>query len=155
MLIKIETHGFDEAERKLRGFAATMVDLRPFWPSVVPLFISWVSQQFASEGDWGGEKWAPLSASTIAHKAASGGGSSILIDTGAMRQAASRPQRVATPSSLTLTIVDPKIGFHQSGTPRMPSRPVIPDHLPASAEAELEQAAESYVADMVRRFGLN
>lgn len=153
-LLEIELVGFDAAERNLRGFAATMLDLRPFWPLVVPLFIQWMGQQFDTEGDWGGEPWAPLAESTIAEKAAHGGGTSILIDTGAMRRAAGQPQRVATPSSLTLTIVDPKIGYHQDGTDRMPARPVIPAELPVTAEAELEAAAEAYIADMARRFGL-
>lgn len=149
-IIEIELRGFDVAEKNLRGFAATMIDLRPFWPLVVPMFIAWMAEQFASEGGWGGSPWAPLAESTLAQKQ----GASILIDTGAMRGAVSRPQRTATPSSLTLTIVDEKIEYHQEGTSRMPARPVIPDHLPASAEAELELAAERYIADMARRFDL-
>lgn len=153
--IEIELHGFTEAERSLRGFAATMLDLRPFWPVVVPLFIAWMAEQFGSEGDWGGEPWAPLSDSTITQKAQHGGGSSILIDTGQLRQAASRPARIATPSSLTLTIEDRTIGFHQEGTGKMPARPVIPAELPVSAEAQLEFAAESYIGEMARRFGLS
>lgn len=153
-LIEIELHGFDEAEKSLRGFAATMLDLRPFWPLVVPLFIEWMGEQFQSEGAWGGEAWAPLSVDYAAYKAQAHPGRSILIASGALRSAASKPKRTATPSSLTLTIVDPKIEFHQDGTETMPARPVIPDSLPVSAEAQLELAAERYIADMVRRFGL-
>lgn len=153
-LLEIELVGFNAAERNLRGFAATMLDLRPFWPLVVPLFVSWMGQQFGTEGGWGGDPWAPLADSTIAEKAAHGGGTSILIDTGAMRRAASQPSRIATPSSLTLTITDPKIGYHQDGTDKMPARPVIPAVLPASAEAELALAAESYIAEMAVRFHL-
>lgn len=153
-LIEIELVGFDEAERNLRGFAAVMLDLRPFWPRVVPLFIAWMAQQFDSEGSWGGEAWAPLSADYAAYKAAKYPGKGILIAEGTLRRAASTPQRIATPSSLTLTIVDETIGYHQDGTDKMPARPVVPDELPFSAEAELELAQEAYIQDMARRFRL-
>lgn len=113
-----------------------------------------MGEQFGSSGGWGGEQWAPLSESTILQKAQHGGGSSILIDTGQLRQAASRPTRLATPSSLTLTIEDRTIEWHQEGTDRMPARPVIPDALPVSAEVELELAADRYVAEMAARFRL-
>lgn len=153
-LLEVELVGFNAAERNLRGFAATMLDLRPFWPLVVPLFISWMAQQFDTEGDWGGEHWAPLTADYAAYKAQKYPGKSILIASGALRQAASRPTRIATPSSLTLTISDPKIGYHQDGTDKMPARPVIPAELPASAEVQLELAAEAYIAEMAVRFHL-
>lgn len=153
-IIEIELRGFDELERSLRGFAATLIDLRPFWPLVVPMFVRWMGDQFSSEGGWGGHTWTPLSAEYAAEKAARYPGRSILIATGALRGAASRPQRTATPSSLTLTITDPKVGYHQDGTPTMPARPVIPNGLPASADAELEEAAERYCAEMAARFGL-
>lgn len=152
--VEIEMRGFTEAERSLRGFAATMLDLRPFWPLVVPLFIRWMAEQFESEGEWGGEGWAPLTADYAAYKATKYPGKSILIASGQLRGAASRPTRLATPSSLTLTIEDRTIDYHQDGTDKMPARPVIPDALPASAEAELELAAEAYIAEMAHRFGL-
>lgn len=153
-LLEVELVGFDAAERNLRGFAATMLDLRPFWPLVVPLFISWMAQQFDTEGDWGGEAWAPLTADYAAYKAQRYPGKSILIASGELRQAASRPARIATPSSLTLTISDRTIEYHQDGSDKMPARPVIPDELPFSAEAQLELAAEGYIQDMARRFNL-
>jgi hypothetical protein len=152
--VEIELRGFTEAEKALEGFAATMVDLRPFWPLVVPITIAFFGEQFATEGAAGGAPWAPLAPSTIAEKARHGGGTSILVDTGQMRRAASRPSRIATPSSLTLTIEDRAIGFAQDGTDRAPARPVIPDEMPISFEAELEAVADLYVADMARRFGL-
>lgn len=153
-MIEIELVGFTEAENALRGFASTMLDLRPFWPLVVPMFIRWMGEQFASEGQWGGEEWAPLSADYAVYKAERFPGKSILIRTGALRRAASSPSRIATPSSLTLSIVDPKIEWMQDGTDKMPARPVIPDSLPVSAEAELEVAAEGYIGEMLARFGL-
>lgn len=131
-----------------------MIDLRPFWPIVVPMFIRWMREQFESEGAWGNDPWAPLTDDYAAYKATRFPGQSILIATGAMRGAASRPHRIATPQSLTLTITDPKIEFHQGGTDKMVARPVIPAALPASALVELGQAANAYVRENLVRFGL-
>lgn len=144
----IEIDGDERAKRDLARLALFMNDLRPFWPLVVPLFIGWMGAQFATEGAFGGQPWAPLKASTLARK---GGGKSILIDTGAMRRAASFPSRSVSPRTLTLTIVDPKIEYHQEGTTKMVARPVIFSDLPPTAEAELKLAAEGYVRTLVAR----
>lgn len=142
----------DDAERQLRQLALFLSDLRSFWPKVVPLATSWFRRQFDTEGGFGGQGWAPLAFSTVQRKAALGLRPQILQATGAMKQAASRPSRTATARSLTLTINDPKLGYHQEGTSRMPARPLIFDRLPAQAEAELEDAAREYVTDLLSRF---
>jgi hypothetical protein len=131
-----------------------MLDLRPFWPLVVPLFVRWMREQFESEGGWGGDPWAPLTPDYAAWKAEHYPGRSILYATGDMRRAASNPERDATPISLSLTIVDPKIEFHQGGTDKMVARPVIPAELPFGADVELTEAANGYVRENLRRFGL-
>ncbi|HLB03858.1 MAG TPA: hypothetical protein VJK66_02460 [Gaiellaceae bacterium] len=141
----------DAADRQLAQLALFLSDLRSFWPKVVPLFVLWMEQQFSSEGAFAGAPWAPLAFSTRQRKARLGLRPQILQATGAMKQAASRPTRQVTPRSLTLTIEDPKLGFHQAGTPQMPARPLIFDRLPAAAEAELREAAADYVADLLRR----
>jgi hypothetical protein len=71
---------------------------------------------------------------------------------GRMKQAASRPTRRATARSLTLTIEDEKAGFRQTGGENLPARPLIFERLPASAECELEDAADEYVRDLLGRF---
>ena len=152
---KIRVTGDEDAERALRGFVATMLDLRPFWPLVVPMFIRWMREQFESEGAWGGSKWAPLTPAYAAYKATHFPGQSILIAHGKLRAAASSPERLATPSSLTLFILDPKAEFHQDGTPRMVKRQIIPDNLPAEADLDLHELADRYVAEAVARFGLS
>lgn len=152
--VRIRTTGFDDLDKRLRGFAATMVDLRPFWPVVVPVFIRWMREQFQTEGAWGGQKWASLSPDYAAAKAVLYPGRGILIAEGDMRRAASSPSRTATPSSLTLEISDPKIEFHQDGTPNMPARPVVPFILPAEAIREVQSLADAYVAESLSRFGL-
>jgi hypothetical protein len=145
----IEITGDELAKRKLAQLALFLSDLRPFWPLVVPLFIGWMRQQFESEGAFGGKPWAPLTASTLAQK---GSGKSILIDTGALRRAASSPRREASPRTLTLTIEDPKIEYHQEGTSKMVARPILFDDLPAAARVELQAVAEGYVRTLAARF---
>lgn len=141
----------DDADRDLQKLALFLTDLRSFWPKLVPLFVGWMRRQFDTEGGFGGQRWAPLAFSTVQYKAGRGLRPNILQATGAMKQAASRPSRTATPRSLTLTISDPKLGFHQEGTSRMPARPLIFDRLPVVAQLEVEQAATEYVDDLLRR----
>jgi len=141
----------DDADRQLKQLALFLSDLRSFWPKVVPLFIGWMRQQFDTQGGFGGQPWAPLAFSTTQRKAALGLRPQILQATGAMKDAASRPGRRATARSLTLTIEDPKVGFHQEGTDRMPARPLIFERLPIQAEFELKDAATEYVTDLLRR----
>lgn len=150
----VEVRGDEEASRRLGRLAVLLHDLRPFWPKVVPLFVGWMHEQFGSEGAWGGSRWAPLSPGYAVWKAARYPGRGILYATGQLRRAASMPQREATATSLTLRIVDPKAGWHQEGTSKMPARPIVPSSLPITARIQLERAADDYVDDMIARLGL-
>lgn len=152
--LRIDTSGFSEAERRLAQLAVGLLDLRPFWPRVVPLFIGWMREQFETEGAFAGRPWAPLSPQYLAWKSRAYPGKGILYATGAMRRAASSPRREAQPQRLILTIRDPKLEYHQAGTDRMPARPLIFSDLPAVAAAQLQQAADDYVDDLARRLGL-
>lgn len=38
--------GDEDARRKLAQLELFLEDLRPFWPSLVPLFIGWMGAQF-------------------------------------------------------------------------------------------------------------
>lgn len=155
MGVRVVITGIQESREKLDRLALFLSDLRPFWPRVVPLFIGWMARQFESEGTYlNGRRWAALSPEYRARKAVTHPSRTILIRDRDLRQAASRPHRFARPRTLTLTIRDPKAGFHQSGTPRMPARPLLPDTLPAAPVRELEIAAEGYVTELVDRLGL-
>ncbi len=149
----IDMEGLDDYERRLTSFVIQMLDLRPFWPKLVPLFIGWMGKQFETEGAFGGAKWAELSPAYAARKSVLYPGKGILYAEGAMRGAASNPAREVTSGSLTLTITDPKAGYHQTGTTRMPARPLIFETVPASAEAEIDRAAEDYVEGVARSLG--
>ncbi len=142
------------ARRQLKLFETLLSDLRPFWPLVVTLQRDWWRRQFNTEGRFAGDGWAPLSPAYAILKARRFPGKPILQATGTMRRAADNPERSVTPHTLTLTIDDPKLQYHQEGTPNMPARPLVfGDPLPGLAQVELEQAAESYVNEMWARLG--
>lgn len=150
----VRVTGDDAYRKKLAQFELFLEDLRPFWPSLVPIFIGWMGAQFSSEGGWGGQTWAPLSPAYAVEKARTHPGRTILIRDGAMRRAASEPRREATPRTLTLWIDDPKAPLHQEGEGNLPSRPLIPNPLPQSAIRDINLAAEQYISTLVRRIGL-
>lgn len=142
----------EDAQKHIRRVAALLIDLRPFWPKVVPIFIGWMRAQFETEGEFAGNHWAPLSPAYAAYKAIRFPGKGILIAHGDLRKAASNPRRNASRQSLTLTIVDPKIQYHQEGTDRMPARPLLfGDPLPLVAAAQLDTAASEFIDDWLRR----
>lgn len=151
MSIDIDIRGLAESQRALRLLAIGLRDLRALWPRLVPVAIGWLRLQFESEGAWGGRQWAPLSPAYAVEKARRYPGRSILIAEGELRRSASYPRRQVTPTTMTLTISDPKAGFHQAGTNRMPARPLVPATLPLLAQREVDDVAEDYVRDLVRR----
>jgi hypothetical protein len=160
--------GFDldlddaEVRRKLQWLVAQLLDLRPFWPKVSSLAIGWWGAQFETEGVFGGHPWPPLSPGYGAWKAATHPGRGLLVLERDLREAASRPDRLTSPTTLTLTIpwarmkgenVD--LDWHQRGTDRMPARPLIfGDPLPPQARVELDIAMDEYLDDLIRRSGL-
>jgi hypothetical protein len=142
-----------DARRRIDRLALFLTDLRAFWPMLVPVATGWWRQQFESEGGFAGQPWASLSPSYAAWKSAHYPGKPILQATGAMRQAASRPERFTSPISLTLTITDPKIAYHEEGTGRMPARPLVfgDPVLPVAAQEELQAVADAYIHDLLGR----
>lgn len=159
MPIEVESHGADDAARRLRGLAAAMIDLRPLWPKMRSLFQRQMREQFSSQGAWGGKVWAPVRRQR---------GRSILVDTGMMRGAFTGGRGFtskATARALTITINDSgtdKRGkerpkgvaiYHQSGTANMPARPIIPQPYPDEGVREAVDVATEWADDLVRRWG--
>lgn len=141
-----------DARKHVDRVGALLVDLRPFWPRLVPVFISWMRYQFETEGSFASGGWARLSPNYAAWKAVMYPGKGILIAEGDLRRAASDPKRSVTPTTMTLTIEDPKLQYHETGTSNMPARPLLfGDPLPRAAVDDLDQAAESFIDDWLRR----
>lgn len=141
-----------EANRELRIIATGLSDLRSFWPMLVPVATQWWRRQFDTQGAFAGTPWQPLSPAYAAWKQRRAPSKPILQLTGKMKQAVSRPHRVQTPLSLTLSISDEKLGRHQEGGGNLPKRPVVfSDPLPPIAALELDRVAEEYVSDLIAR----
>lgn len=154
MGIKASLEGVEDYQRRLRGFAAQLVDLRPFWPTAARIARGWLKRQMDSEGSWGGDPWEPLSPSYAAYKAATRPGRPMLWYDGPLRRAVFAPRRIARPDSLELVIEEPKAAFHQEGTRRMPARPIIPERMPEKALEELRAAFDDHVSELIQRWGL-
>jgi hypothetical protein len=159
---RIDFQGLAESEKQLLRLAALLRDLRPFWPQVSRLFISWISRQFESEGAFLlGHRWEPLSPEYARRKALMFPGKGILSAEGDLRRAATSLRRIAEPRRLILEIepyekrgrtLEPS--WFQDSTTTMPARPLLAEELPGVAERELEEAADRYVVETVRRLGL-
>lgn len=154
----VSVSGDEEAQRRIARLALHLSDLRGFWPLLVPVATSWWSRMFDTNGAFAGARWQALAPATVDRKAALGLRPDILQATGQLKRLASQPRRVATPTSLTLTIDDsgpehgPVLQYHQSGTSRMPARPLVFGWpLPPQAQAELDGVANAYVRGLISR----
>lgn len=163
--VSFDLSGFTDYELALARMIALLTDLRSFWPVIVPLWAEWMREQFKTEGEWGGDPWAPLSEAYLARKMKLYPGKGILYATGDLRRAASQPQRIATPESITFVVDDSQkrhggkeprsvIDYHQQGTATMPARPVVPEFLPLRAQEQVELAAQEWVDSMCQTLGL-
>lgn len=158
-----ELEGVEETDRKLAAFELQLRDLRPFWPTVKRMWRGWMTEQFASQGAFFGDPWAPLSARYAAIKAVKFPGRGILVAEGDLKRGSINPEWRATSDDLKLEIKWNKGGklldpdWHQRGnTQGMPARPILPvgDDLPAPLERQLEHATSEYVLSAARRAGL-
>lgn len=155
-------------DERIAALIASILDLRPFWPMVTPLFVKWMGEQFKTEGAWGlGTRWAPLSPAYEAWKQRHYPGRGILVARGGrppgLLYAATSPRTSFYPQRAVFAIdkwrssggdiLDP--GWHQEGnTQGMPARPIIPPILPRAADDDISRAAESYLEERVRSLGL-
>lgn len=117
---------------------------------IVALFRASMRQQFETEGDWGGKKWAPLARVTLERKAALGFGNKLILErTGKLREAfteLSSDFDVTTEgTSIVITISNTAGKYHQDGTPTMPKREIIPDPLPATFVRQLKNIVTGYM----------
>jgi phage gpG-like protein len=58
---RLEIAGEVQMDRAIARFADGLSDYRPIWPLIEDDFYAQVKDQFKTEGEEGGEKWAPLS----------------------------------------------------------------------------------------------
>lgn len=161
MRVGIHFENLAEMEVRLRFVMAHLVDLRPFWPLVFRLYARWISDAFAQQGM--PLPWTQLTPKYAAWKARKYPGRGILVRTGDMRRAYQAPIRQNEPHSMTLVVAtEPASGyapFHERGTVNMVRRSVM-DALPPplginiGGAAQLQNAAEGYVDELLARAGL-
>lgn len=72
MHITITPFGETEMSREILGFAVRAEDPTPVFSAIHQSFLDFETKQFDSQGQAGGQPWAPLKDSTVAAKAAAG-----------------------------------------------------------------------------------
>lgn len=133
-------------------------DLRPFFAArVSPDMTALLEQQFESQGTRmrRGHPWRQLAASTIRSKERRGtAGNGILVDSGAMRRAFVDPHDAEAVEILSTQRYIRSVsgeakriaGYHQTGTRRMPARPVMGDGIPEPVKRQWMAALQRYIA---------
>ena len=114
-------------ENALATFEESLAEQSPALRRIADDFRAMIAQQFATEGRAEGTPWAELAPSTLRRRRAS---TSILYETGALLRSLTEPGAAGHVEelegySLTLGSQLPYAGYHQSGTRRMPARPII------------------------------
>lgn len=153
--LTIRLDGDGLADRQLLALTENLQNLSNFWPLLVPIATSWWRRQFDTEGEFAGARWQALAPATVEAKARAGLRPNILQATGKLKQDASRPTRKQTPTSLTLTIENDYLQYHQDGGPNLPKRPLVfGSPLPPDAARAIDEAAQLYVRTLTDRFGI-
>lgn len=131
MEVKVDlryTWDMSRGDERLRSLLNRAQDLRPVFREIARSFNEFQDDLFASSGAAAGG-WAPLAPSTLAQKAAQGYPSDILVRTGRMRRSlvskTSDSVEEITAKYLLIGTSRPYARFHQTGTVRMPARPII------------------------------
>lgn len=165
--IRFDLSGFTEYQQALVRMLALLTDLRPFWPRLVPAFVGWMRERFSTEGEFGGDPWAPLSPAYLTRKMQLYPGKGIMYATGQLRRRASNPVRRVTPTTLLFEIpeftrvdgrqMDP--AWFDVDKDTTPARPVIPPSwnvaLPEVIQVEVDDIAQEWIDEMANKLGLN
>jgi phage gpG-like protein len=117
----------ESVERMLAAFQDALADNTPALAQIADDFREMMARQFASQGSAEGTPWAPLAPSTLRRRRAS---PSILYATGALLRSLTEPGAAGhvealEDQSLTLGSGLPYALYHQTGTRRLPARPLI------------------------------
>ena len=116
-------------EKALGNFQASLADQSPALARVADDFREMIARQFSSEGRTEGTPWPPLAPSTLRRRPGKAGGP-ILQSTGALLRSLTAPGAAGhveqlEAQSLAIGTSLPYALFHQTGTRRMPARPII------------------------------
>jgi phage gpG-like protein len=117
----------ESVEKALAGFQESLADQAPALARVADDFREMMARQFASEGRAEGTPWPELSPATLRRRRAR---TPILYKTGALLRSLGEPGAAGHVEelegySLTLGSRLPYALYHQTGTRRLPARPII------------------------------
>jgi phage gpG-like protein len=117
----------EPVEKALAAFQESLADQQPALAAIADDLREMIARQFASEGRAEGAPWAKLAPSTLRRRRAS---TPILYETGALLRSLGEPGAAGHVEelegySLTLGSRLPYALYHQTGTRRMPARPII------------------------------
>lgn len=126
-------NGDGKVVAKIDSWKLALINFGPVWDGFAHDLAAFHGAQFATEGAFGGEKWAPLNPKYKAEKIARGGNPRILIDTGKMLTEATNPGMLLRTSQrhrAVFAIPTRYYRFHHTGAPRnhMPPRRVTRVH---------------------------
>jgi phage gpG-like protein len=130
---RLDIAGEVQMDRGIARFADGVADYRPIWSVIEDDFYSLEARQFKTQGEQGGDAWAPLSEAYSGWKEAHYPGKPILERTGDLMKSltsAKDPNAVCVEERKTLTLGTriPYAIYHQSIEPRnsnLPRRPEI------------------------------
>jgi phage gpG-like protein len=144
--LHISVMGEDIVSRRLLRFEHSLLDASLAYRKIATMLNFAAERQFATEGTYGGERWAPLAASTIATKQRKGMPDKILVATGKLQHSLTghgdgHIERI-TPLMLEWGSSVPYGVFHMKGTSRMPARPPVklPETLKVAIMKTLQRA---------------
>jgi len=124
-----EVDGQTEIARGFSRFGDDVKDLSPAFREMVKDFHEGEKRQFESEGHYGAGGWTSLAPSTLERKARGGFPSNILVRTGKLRtsliSSGGHGVEIVFPLSMKIGTDLEYAIYHQRGTSRMPSRPII------------------------------
>lgn len=131
----IDVAGDVQLDRGITRFGDGVSDYRPIWPLIYGEFQAEVKGQFESQGEQGGQAWAPLSDNPPGRGYASWKqrhypGQPILVRTGELKASLTDPHAPGAvfepqPKQMTMGSNVPYAIYHQKGTGKMPARPEI------------------------------
>jgi len=151
-----EVDGDVQMARSLSRFGEGVKDMRPAFKQIMDAFFQIEKKQFESEGSYGSGGWESLSPNYEAWKSRNFPGASILQRTRRMVQSltgeTSDTVKVMNPKDFRVGTRVPYAGYHQTGTGRMPRRPVI--ELTESDKREWIKIVQRWLVNMAKQAGL-
>lgn len=142
------TPGGDVFQRRFTRFVSELTDLAPLLHEIVDHLHDVFREQFRTEGASTGSVWAPLSESYRRWKVRRYPGRGVLVRTGRLYSSLTRAGgtdaiRKVTARRMEFGTAVPYARFHQTGTRRMPARPIV--RLSDANKADLTRMVHRYL----------